>query len=105
MTNDTTTKLDRYRKQHEKKLAQLQKAQNALEAMAHKLQEEENTQIIAAMRRYSVSPEDMIALFQMMNESRPPEEIMAFLERIQESRKPELTEQKEENDHEQDESM
>lgn len=105
MPPDVTTKLDRYRRQHEKKLAQLQKAQSALEAMARKLQEEENTQIIAAMRRYSVSPEDVIALFQMLDEGRPPEEILAFLQRIQENRTSQQSEETEENDHEQDESM
>ena len=50
-------KLERYRQLRDKKKARLEKAQKDMDRLEQMVQDEENTQIVAAVRSYSLTPE------------------------------------------------
>lgn len=54
-------KLKRYRQLRDKKKARLEKAQKDMDRLEQMVQDEENTQIIAAVRSYSLTPEELEA--------------------------------------------
>ena len=54
-------KLERYRQLRDKKKARLEKAQKDVDRLEQMVQDEENTQIIAAVRSYSLTPEELEA--------------------------------------------
>ena len=54
-------KLERYRQLRDKKKARLEKAQKDMDKLEQMVQDEENTQIIAAVRSYSLTPEELEA--------------------------------------------
>ena len=54
-------KLERYRQLRDKKKARLEKAQKDMDRLEQMVQDEENTQIIAAVRSYSLTPEELEA--------------------------------------------
>lgn len=54
-------KLERYRQLRDKKKARLEKAQKDMDRLEQMVQDEENTQIIAAVRSYSLMPEELEA--------------------------------------------
>lgn len=54
-------KLDRYRQLRDKKKARLEKAQKDMDRLEQMVQDEENTQIVAAVRSYSLTPEELEA--------------------------------------------
>lgn len=54
-------KLERYRQLRDKKKARLEKAQKDMDRLEQMMQDEENTQIIAAVRSYSLTPEELEA--------------------------------------------
>ena len=50
-------KLERYRQLRDKKKARLEKAQKDMDRLEQMVQDEENTQIVAAVRSSSLTPE------------------------------------------------
>ena len=54
-------KLERYRQLRDKKKARLEKAQKDMDRLEQMVEDEENTQIIAAVRSYSLTPEELEA--------------------------------------------
>ena len=54
-------KLERYRQLRDKKKARLEKAQKDMDRLEQMVQDEENTQIVAAVRSYSLTPEELEA--------------------------------------------
>lgn len=54
-------KLERYRQLRDKKKARLEKAQKDMDRLEQMVQDEENTQIIATVRSYSLTPEELEA--------------------------------------------
>ena len=52
-------KLERYRQLRDKKKARLEKAQKDMDRLEQMVQDEENTQIVAAVRSYSLTPEEL----------------------------------------------
>lgn len=53
------SKLERYRAMRDKKKARLEKAKQEMDKLDQLVLEEENTQIIAAVRSYSLTPEEL----------------------------------------------
>lgn len=54
-------KLERYRALQQKKRAKLEKAQQDMNQIDQLVQEEENTQILAVVRSYAMTPEELAA--------------------------------------------
>lgn len=54
-------KLERYRQLRDKKKARLEKVQKDMDRLEQMVQDEENTQIVAAVRSYSLTPEELEA--------------------------------------------
>ena len=52
-------KLERYHQLRDKKKARLEKAQKDMDRLEQMVQDEENTQIVAAVRSYSLTPEEL----------------------------------------------
>lgn len=52
-------KLERYRALQQKKRAKLEKAQQDMNQIDQLVQEEENTQILAVVRSYAMTPEEL----------------------------------------------
>ena len=59
-------KLERYRQLRDKKKARLEKAQKDMDRLEQMVQDEENTQIVAAVRSYSLTPEELEAFLRRM---------------------------------------
>ena len=55
-------KLERYRALQQKKRAKLEKAQQDMNQIDQLVQEEENTQILAVVRSYAMTPEELAAI-------------------------------------------
>lgn len=54
-----SNKLERYRTMRDKKKARLEKTKQEMEKLDQLVLEEENTQIVAAVRSYSLTPEEL----------------------------------------------
>ena len=75
-------KLERYRQLRDKKKARLEKAQKDMDRLEQMVQDEENTQIIAAVRSYSLTPEELEAFlmaFKLKNHLFPDESARCFV--------------------------
>ena len=76
------TKLERYRQLRDKKKARLEKAQKDMDRLEQMVQDEENTQIVAAVRSYSLTPEELEAFlmaFKLKNHLFPDESARCFV--------------------------
>lgn len=65
-------KLERYRQLRDKKKARLEKAQRDMDRLEQLVQDEENTQIVAAVRSYSLTPEELEALLRARRTGEAP---------------------------------
>ena len=75
-------KLERYRQLRDKKKARLEKAQKDMDRLEQMVQDEENTQIVAAVRSYSLTPEELEAFlmaFKLKNHLFPDESARCFV--------------------------
>lgn len=65
-------KLERYRALQQKKRAKLEKAQQDMNQIDQLVQEEENTQILAVVRSYAMTPEELAAFLREQHADATP---------------------------------
>ena len=75
-------KLERYRQLRDKKKARLEKAQKDMDRLEQMVQDEENTQIVAAVRSYSLTPEELEAFLKERRAGGAPVSSKALFENV-----------------------